>query len=324
MVGLSEINQAREAIQPHIHRTPTHRSETLDRDLDLRLDFKLELFQRTGSFKIRGVMNKLSRLSAEEREKGVVSMSSGNHAQALSCGAAAFGIPATIVMPSWSRQGKIDATRSYGGEIILTEDDLMLTCRRIMDERGLTFVHPFDDAHVIAGHGTLGLEILEDSPEPDYVLVSVGGGGLISGVATAVAINSPATKIIGIEPEGAPAMSRSLDRGTAVHLDSVDTIADGLAAPFAGEICLDLVQRYVDRVVLVSDREIVRSMALIMERLKVVPEPAAATALAPIVSGTLKLPPDSRTVCVLCGGNVDSETLSELFRPETQSMEVTS
>ncbi len=288
-------------------------SRTLSERLGLRMRFKLELFQKTGSFKVRGVLNKLSHLSSQEKERGVISMSSGNHAQALSYAASLWGIPATIVMPSWSLAFKVEATRSYGGKVFLTDEDLMETVGSIQRQGGQTFVHPFDDPLIIAGHGTLGLEILEDVPSPDYVLVSIGGGGLISGIAAAVKGLSPSTRVIGIEPQGAPAMTRSLERGEPVKLDKVDTIADGLAAPFAGRENLAMVQKYVDEVLLISDEEIVQAMALILERLKVVAEPAAAAALAPLLSGTLKLPEDSEVVCVLCGGNVDRATLAKLL-----------
>ena len=288
-------------------------SRTLSERLGLRMRFKLELFQKTGSFKVRGVLNKLSQLSSEEKERGVISMSSGNHAQALSYAAALSAIPATIVMPSWSRDFKVEATRSYGGKVVLTDEDLMETVGTIQRQGGQTFVHPFDDPLIIAGHGTLGLEILEDVPSPDYVLVSIGGGGLISGIAVAVKELSPSTRVIGIEPQGAPAMTRSLERGEPVKLDQVDTIADGLAAPFAGRENLAMVQKYVDEVLLISDEEIVQAMALILERLKVVAEPAAAAALAPLLSGSLELPEDSEVVCVLCGGNVDRATLAKLL-----------
>lgn len=288
-------------------------SRTLSDRLGLRMRFKLELFQKTGSFKVRGVLNKLHHLSAEEKKRGVISMSSGNHAQALSFAASSSEIPATIVMPSWSRDFKVEATRSYGGKVVLTDDDLMETVAAIQQQGGQTFVHPFDDPLIIAGHGTVGLEILEDVPSPDYVLVTIGGGGLISGIAAAVKGLSPSTRVIGVEPRGAAAMTASLQRGKPVKLEKVDTIADGLAAPFAGRENLAMVQQYVDEVLLVSDDEIVEAMALILERLKVVVEPSAAAALAPLLSGALKLPEGSQVVCVLCGGNVDRATLAKLL-----------
>lgn len=318
MIGIGDIEAARNRIQGRVLRTPVCGSNTLSQRFDLRLLFKLELFQKTGSFKVRGVLNKMSRLCENGRPTGVVSMSSGNHAQALAFGASAFGVPATIVMPDWSRAGKIEATRSYGGEVVLTDQSLMALVGRLEQERGLVLVHPFDDLDIIAGHGTIGLEILEDVPSPDCVLVSIGGGGLSAGISTAIKLRSPKTKVIGIEPEGAPAMFRSLAEGQPVVLDRVDTVADGLAAPFAGKFTLEHVRKYVDEVLLVSDAEIVAAMRFILERLKVVAEPAAAAAFAPIVSEKLRLPAGATVVPVLCGGNIDSESLADLlarFRP---------
>jgi len=187
------------------------------------------------------------------------------------------------------------------------------TCLTIQKERGLTLVHPFDDPMIIAGQGTVGMEILEDVPEVDAVVVGVGGGGLISGIATAVKVDKPEVKVIGVEPEGASAMTQSLQRGEPVHLDRVDTVADGLAAPFAGRHTLAHVQAYVDDLVIVSDREIVEAMGLILERCKVVAEPAAASTLAALLSGKVSLPQGFTVVCVLSGGNVDRERLKALL-----------
>jgi threonine dehydratase len=261
----------------------------------------------------RGVLNKLHHLSPEDKQKGVITLSAGNHAQALAWAATQSGILSTVVMPATSVRSKIEATRSYGGEVILTEGDLLETCLTIQKERGLTLVHPFDDPMIIAGQGTVGLEILEDVPEVDAVVVGVGGGGLISGIATALKAEKPEVKVIGVEPEGASAMTQSLQRGEPVHLDRVDTVADGLAAPFAGQHTLAHVQTYVDDMVIVSDQEIVEAMGLILERCKVVAEPAAASTLAALLSGKVSLPRDSTVVCVLSGGNIDRERLKALL-----------
>lgn len=288
-------------------------SQTLSRRTGLDLRFKLELFQKTGSFKVRGVLNKLSQLDDGQRRRGVVTMSSGNQAQALAFGARETGIPATVVMPSWSRRGKVEATRGYGGRIVLTDNDLMDEVAQVQDQGGQTFVHPFDDPFTVAGQGTVGLEILEDCPQPDAVVVSVGGGGLISGVALAIKALSPQTKVIGVEPQGAAAMTLSLRAGEPVKLDKVDTIADGLAAPFAGKLNLEIVQRCVDDVLLVSDAEIVDAMGLILERCKILAEPSAAAALAPLLTGQLRFPAGATVVVILCGGNIDLRTLSGLL-----------
>jgi len=255
LVGKDDILNAREVIADRLHRTPVMGSSYLGEQIGVRLYFKLELFQKTGSFKVRGVLNKLHHLNPKDKHKGVITLSSGNHAQALAWAATQSGISSTIVMPAASVPSKIDATRKYGGEVILTEGDLLNTCLTIQKERGLTLVHPFDDLKIIAGQGTVGTEILEDVPDVDAVIIGVGGGGLISGVAAAVKSENPQIKVIGVEPEGASAMTKSLQQGKPVHLDRVNTIADGLAAPFAGEHTLFHVQAYVDEMVIVSDQE---------------------------------------------------------------------
>jgi threonine dehydratase len=233
LIEQDNILAAREVITGRVHRTPVIGSSYLGGQASVQLYFKLELFQKTGSFKPRGVLNKLHHLSPEDKQKGVITLSAGNHAQALAWAATQSGIPSTVVMPAASVRSKVEATRGYGGEVVLTEGDLLEICLAIQKERGLTLVHPFDDPMIIAGQGTVGLEILEDVPEVDAVVVGVGGGGLISGVATALKAEKPEVKIIGVEAEGASAMTQSLQRGEPVHLDRVDTVADGLAAPFA-------------------------------------------------------------------------------------------
>lgn len=313
MVTLDDITAARERVGKKLHRTPMARSTSLGSQTGTRLHFKLEMFQKTGSFKVRGVLNKLQHLTADEKARGVISMSSGNHAQALAYGATLSGIASTVVMPSWSIASKVEATRSYGAEVVLTGGDLMEVCDTLREERNLVLVHPFDDPLIIAGAGTLGLEILDDVASPDTVPVSIGGGGLISGIATAIKLRGVPTRVIGVEPRGASAMSQSLERGSPVHLKEVRTIADGLAAPFAGEHTLSHVQRYVDEVLLVSDEEITRALEIILDRCKVVAEPAAAAAFAPLLFGRVHLPSEATVVVVLCGGNIDSRRLAQLL-----------
>ncbi len=313
MVELQDILAAREVISGRVHRTPVMGSAYFGEQAGVRLYLKLEMFQKTGSFKPRGVLNKLHHLSAEDKEKGVISLSAGNHAQALAWGARQSGIAAPIVMPTKSVRSKVEATRGYGGLVVLTDGDLLETCLAIQEEHGLTLVHPFDDPKIIAGQGTVGLEIADDVPDVDVVVVGVGGGGLISGVAVAVKSKNPDVRVIGVEPEGASAMAQSVERGEPVHLARVDTIADGLAAPFAGTHTLAHVQAYVDELVTVSDEEIIRAMALILERTKAVAEPAASAALAAVLSGKLSLPEGSTVVCVVSGGNIDAERLKALL-----------
>jgi len=313
LIKQDDILAAREVIAGRVHRTPIIGSSYLGGQVGVQLYFKLELFQRTGSFKPRGVLNKLHHLSAADKQKGVITLSSGNHAQALAWAATQSGISSTVVMPATAVRSKIEATLNYGGEVILTEGDWLETCLTIQKERDLTLVHPFDDPMIIAGHGTIGLEILEDVPEVDAVVVGVGGGGLISGIATAIKAEKPQVRVIGVEPEGASAMTQSLQRGEVVRLERVDTIADGLAAPFAGQHTLAHVQAYVDDMVIVSDQEIVEAIGLILEWCKVVAEPAAASTLAALLSGRVSLPQGSTVVCILSGGNIDRERLKALL-----------
>ena len=313
LVPLTEILAARDRIAGRVHRTPMIRSGHFSERLGIRLHLKLELFQKTGSFKPRGVLNRLDHLTADERRRGVITLSAGNHAQALAWAARESAIRATVVMPARAPASKVEATRNYGGEVVLTEGDLLGDCLALQSARDLVLVHPFDDPHVIAGQGTVGLEILDDVPEPDLVVVSVGGGGLISGVAAAIRARHPGTRIVGVEPEGADAMSRSLASGKPERLAQVNTIADGLAAPFAGALTFAHVRALVDDVVRVSDEEIAAAMFPILERVKVVPEPAAAAAMAALLTGRVPLRRGMSVVCVLCGGNVDRTRLREIL-----------
>jgi threonine dehydratase len=313
LVTLDAIREAHAAIAPHVHHTPVMGSTYLGSRAGAWVVLKLELFQKTGSFKARGVVNTLRQLSADERSRGVISLSAGNHAQALAWGASRFGINATIVMPATAVPSKVAATREYGGEVIQTEGDLLATALQLQRERGLTLVHPFDDPRVIAGQGTVGLEILAQVPEVDVVIVACGGGGLISGVAAAIKQRRPSVRVIGIEPEGAAAMTRSIAAGTPQRLASLDTIADGLAAPFAGSSNLAHCQAFVDDWFVVSDREIIDAMRALMERCKILPEPAGAAAVVPLLTDRLELPPGATVVPIICGGNVDLERLKGIL-----------
>jgi len=313
LVSLADITAAHAAIEGIVHRTPTGGSSYLSERTGARVVLKLELFQKTGSFKVRGVVNTLRQLSADERARGVISLSAGNHAQAVAWGATRLGIRSTIVMPATAVRSKVEATRGYGGEVVQTADDLLATALQLQRERGLTLVHPFDDERVIAGQGTVGLEIVADVPDVDVVLVACGGGGLISGVAAAVKALRPGARIVGIEPEGADVMTRSLAAGSPQRLTTIDTVADGLAAPFAGVRNLAHCQALVDDWFVVPDREIVDAMRILMERCKVVPEAAGAAALVPLLTGRLTLGTGATVVPIVCGGNVDLQRLKGLL-----------
>ncbi|MGH7564055.1 MAG: threonine ammonia-lyase [Gemmatimonadota bacterium] len=313
LVTLEDVLAASEVIAGRIHRTPVLGSTSLGERAGVRLLVKCENLQKTGSFKVRGVLNTLHRLSSDERKRGVVTLSAGNHAQALAWGAQEYGISAVVVMPAGAPRSKVEATRGYGGEVILTEGDLLETCLSVQRERDLTLVHPFDDPRIIAGQGTVGLEILEDVPDVDVVVVSVGGGGLISGIATAIKAMRPGARVVGVEPEGSAVMTRSLERGQPIALEDRETIADGLDAPFAGRHTLAHIRERVDDMVLVPDKAIAEAMRLLLERVKLLTEPAGAASLAGLLSKRFDTASGSTVVCVLSGGNVDMERLKEIL-----------
>lgn len=313
LVSLDAIRDAARAINGHVHRTGQQTSKYLSDVSGTHVSLKLELFQKTGSFKARGVINTLRQLSETERERGIISLSAGNHAQALAWGAGQLGIAATIVMPATAVASKVAATKGYGGNVVQTDGDLLSTAKTLQEERGLTMVHPFDDLRVIAGQGTVGLEIVEDVPDVDVVLVACGGGGLLSGVAAAVKQLKPSARVIGIEPEGANAMRLSLDARSPQRLAKLNTVADGLAAPFAGTHTLRHVQQFVDEVIVIPDSEIIAGMRILMERCKLFVEPSAGAAIAPLLTGSPSLPAGSRVVPIVCGGNIDLERLRTIL-----------
>jgi len=313
MIKLWDVTSAQRIIAGRVHRTPLISSMALGKRTDTHLHFKAEVFQKTGSFKPRGAINKLHHLTEEERKRGVITMSSGNHAQGLAYAASLFGSSATVVMPHTTPTNKVNAAKGYGAEVVFTEGDLLTTCLEIQKKRNLTMVHPFDDPYIVAGQGTIGLEILDDLPEVDVVFVPVGGGGLISGIATAIKLKKPAVKIVGVGPAGASAMWQSLQQKTVVHLDRIDTIAEGLAAPFVGELNLALVQKYVDELVLVSDDEMIEALCLILEWCKLLTEPAGAAGFAALLFKKANIPSGSETVCLLSGGNIDRSRLGHLL-----------
>ncbi len=315
LVPLRNIEATRPLLDRHLRRTPLVSSQQLGDRCDVHLRFKAEMFQKTGSFKPRGMLNSLHHLDENAKQRGVVTMSAGNAAQALAFAAAKLGIAATVVMPQGASRSKAAATEGYGARVLLHGGmhDLLPKVQQLQREEGLTFIHPFDDLALIAGHGTLGLELLEDGPAPDLVIVPVGGGGLLSGVAAALKQKRPATRVVGVEPEGAAAMTRSLETGKPERIEEVRTLADGLAAPFAGEHTLRHVQKFVDQVVLVSDEEIAAALSLILERCKLLAEPAAAASFAALLHGKLRVTPGAEVVCVLSGGNIDRSLLKTLL-----------
>jgi threonine dehydratase len=313
LVSPSDIADARKVISSRLRRTPVMSSQALSERTGTHASLKLELFQKTGSFKPRGVLNALAGLSEGDWQRGVISISAGNHAQALAWAASSIGVRSTIVMPATAVRSKVEATKGYGGEVVLTSEDLLATCLQLQRERQLTLIHPFDDNRIIAGAATTGAEIVDDIPDVDLVVVGCGGGGLLSGVAAAVKQLKPSARVVGVEPRGANGMIQSLAKGEAVRLSSLSTIADGLAAPFAGVRNLAHVQAFVDEMVEVEDDDIIEGMRFLMTRAKVMAEPAGAAATAALITGRLKAPPGSRVVAIVSGGNVDLDRLRGLL-----------
>jgi len=242
-------------------------------------------------------------------------MSAGNAAQAIAFAARAAGVPVTVAMPQTAPQSKVDATRAYGAEIVFAPDmtKLIALVGELEERSGAYFLHPYDDAEMIAGHGTCALEVLDDLPEADLFVVGIGGGGLIAGVAVAVAARRPSARVIGVEPTGAAAMRRALDAGEPVRLERIDTIADGLAAPIAGTIPLDIVRRLVADVVVIDDDLIAEGMRFLAQRAKLVAEPAGAAATGALIAGKIPVRPGERVVSIVSGGNVDLTRMSQIF-----------
>ncbi|HKG43805.1 MAG TPA: pyridoxal-phosphate dependent enzyme [Gaiellaceae bacterium] len=307
MVELADVEAARERIAGRLHRTPTVSSATLSDLTRARVHLKAELFQKTGSFKPRGVLNNLATLTPEEQARGVIGISAGNHAQALAWGAAAEGIDALLVMWQGASEAKIAATRGYGAEVDLVSADpteAFMRLDELIEQTGRIPVHPFDHPLTIAGQGTVGLELIEDVPEADVVVVPIGGGGLIAGIATAVAGRA---RVVGVEPELSPALHEALAAGAPVPVAPA-SIADGLAAPFAGTNTLEVVRERVEQVVLVTEAEIEEAMRFLYARAKLACEPAGATATAALMAAKVPLEAGEIVVAVVSGGNVASQT----------------
>lgn len=315
------VRDALRRIGPSVHRTPLLSSRTLSEQVGRPVLLKAEHLQKTGSFKVRGALNFMLGLEEEARERGVVTISAGNHAQAVAWAAAKAGVPATVVMPADASRSKAAASRGYGADVVLhgTVFEAFQHALDLAESEGLTFVHPFDHPRVLEGQGTVALEILEDAPAVDAVVVPVGGGGLIGGIAGTLAAAGPGVRVYGVEPVGAAAMRRSLDEGRAVRLDAVDTVADGLGAPMAGELTYPLVRDHVEDVLTLTDREIVRGMAFLLAYTKQLTEPAGAAGVAALLAGRIPEGEGGPVVAVLSGGNVDLERVGELVGAEASA-----
>ena len=312
MVTLADVEAAREAIAGRLYRTPTFRSATLGELTGANVFLKAELFQKTGSFKPRGVLTNLAALTPEQRERGVIGISAGNHAQALAWGAAAEGLDALLVMWRDASEAKVAATRGYGAEVDLEAPGPIEAFARLdelTEQSGRTLVHPFDHPLTIAGQGTVGLEIVEDVPDADVVVVPVGGGGLIAGISTVVAGRA---RVIGIEPELSSAMHDALVAGEPVPVDPT-SVADGLNAPFAGAHALESVREHVDEVVLVTEAELEEAMRFLYARAKLACEPAGAASTAALMAGKVPLKAGETAVAVVSGGNVAAATAAAIL-----------
>ncbi len=314
-LSLDEFEAAYRRVSPHIHHTPLVTSRMLSERTGFDVRLKAEMFQRTGSYKIRGPLNKFTYLTDDERARGVVCSSAGNHAQGVALAARIHGIRAVVVMAENATPSKVAATRGYGAEVVLHGsiwDDANEKARELVRERGLTYVHPFDDLQLIAGQGTLGLEIIRDWAEADILVVPIGGGGLISGVAMAAKAVKPSVKVIGVESSDAPGMQASVRLGHVVTLERVECIIDGLRVKRVGDVTFDVVRRYVDEIVALPDTRIFDAMIWIMSHAKLVVEGAAAAPVGALLEGLIQAPPGTRVACVLSGGNVNLDQIRGL------------
>jgi threonine dehydratase len=317
-VMLADIQNARQRIAPCVRRTPLTASAVLSERLKTNVYVKLELFQKTGSFKVRGAFNKALGLKAEERGQGIVAVSGGNHAQAVAYAARTLGLKYIILMPESTPANYVDATRGYGAEIHFAANVGAAFAEVAEYERqGWAYIHPFDDPVVIAGQGTIGLEILEDVPQVTDIIVSVGGGGLIGGIATAVRSLKPSVRMWGVETEGADCMSKSLAAGHVVTLEAITSIARTLGAPAPSELTLAMAQSLLENVTVVSDAEALVALRFLLERLKVLTEPAASCTLAAAERLKDQFSKERHVVLVLCGGNMPFEDLARLPGAQT-------
>jgi len=316
VIGIREIEEARARIDEHIVTTPCAKSEWFSRLTGAKTFFKLENLQMTGSFKERGALNKLLTLTAEERSRGVIAASAGNHAQGVAAHAGRLGIPATIVMPDRTPLIKVQNTRSFGAKVVLAGanfDEAYAESRRLQEQHGYTFVHPFDDDMVIAGQGTIALELLEQNPYLESVIVPVGGGGLISGIAVAIKEVNPRIRVIGVQTEALPSMKASVAAGEPVTVPPGRTIADGIAVKRPGEHTLAYVRRYVDEIVTVSEEEIANAILLLLEREKTVAEGAGAASVAALVHGHVPAAKGKKTAMIVSGGNIDVNMIARVI-----------
>jgi len=319
MISLADVQNAARVLQGRVLRTPLIYSPTFSRMAKAEVYLKLENLQQGGSFKVRGATYKIQSHLAERQSKGVVAASVGNHAQGVALAARAAGVPATIIMPSWASIAKQEATRGYGAEMILRGESLAESieiARSMALETGRMFIHPYDDEEVIAGQGTIGLEILEDLPDPDFILVPVGGGGLIAGIATAVKGLRPATDMVGVQAAACPSACEALRSGKPVAMEDVEeksSLADAIMVTQVGEADLPILQKLVEEIVTVDEDQISSAMLLLLERKRILAEGAGAVPLAALLASAFEYPKGSKVALVISGGNVDSLLLDRVI-----------
>ena len=320
-VNLNDIKTAADRLAPYIKHTPILRAEKLDEELRCEVYFKPECLQKTGSFKIRGATNKILSMTDAEREKGIIASSSGNHAQGVAFAAKLLGIRATIVLPTNAPQVKVDSTRALGAEVIqygFGSIERYKKLYEIVDEKGYSVVHSYNDPALIAGQGTVGYEIMQDLRDVDTVVVPLGGGGVLAGVAVAVKESNPNVRVVGVEPDRIPRYSESRKAGKPVEVELKDTVADGLMITSTGSNTYPIIEKYVDEVIPVSDEFIVRALNEIIFKGKVLVEPSAAVGVAAVMCGKLKVREHEKVCFVLTGGNIDPNKLSELIDKDLQ------
>ena len=314
-VTFDMIKEAAETIKGSVKRTQIIECPTMEKLTGNKVFFKLENLQKTGSFKVRGALNKIMHLTEEEKARGVIASSAGNHAQGVALGATNLGIKSTIVMPGTAPLSKVMATRGYGAEVVqvgTVYDDAYKKACEIQAETGATFLHPFDDPYVIAGQGTIGIEIIEDLEDVDMVIVPIGGGGIASGIAKAVKSLKPSVKMVGVEAENAASMLEAVKQGCPCTIKTTPTIADGIAVARAGQLTCEMIRDYVDEIVTVSEDDIARAILFLMEKGKVVAEGAGATPVAALLAGKIK-EQGQNICCVISGGNSDINMIERII-----------
>lgn len=318
-ISIEDVQSAAAAIKGVAHRTPVLTSATINEMTGYQVYFKCENFQRIGAFKFRGAYNALSRLSAAEKARGVVTHSSGNHAQGIALAAKLLGIAATIVMPTDAPAAKLAATRGYGAEVVLYDRQVRereQISAELVAERGFVFVHPYDHPHIMAGQGTAALELLAEVPDLEVLVTPIGGGGLLSGCATAAKAHNPKLRVYGVETETSDDWRQSIEKNERVKIPPPDTIADGIRTQQPGELTFPIIREYIEAVLLVSDAEVIEALKLLLLRMKILAEPTGAVAPAAVLQQRVG-PPGAKVGVLISGGNVDAELLAALLATDS-------